>query len=59
MHPATLDRLENLCGRFETSRGRIVDKLVLALWTAYNTGKLTCVHGQACRIDRTDLPDVF
>lgn len=55
----TLDRMDELCVRFSTTRGRLIDKLVEVLHRSYERGKLYCVHGESCRIDRTDLPDVY
>ena len=59
VHPQTLDRLDALCSRFALPRGQVLDKLVVALATAIDTGTLTCITGEACRIGRKDLPAVL
>jgi len=59
VHPRTVVRLEELCERFATHKGRVVDKLVECLSQAYATGKQHCISGKACKIDLTDLPEVF
>jgi hypothetical protein len=55
----TLTRMDELCVQFSTTRGRLVDKLVEVLHHSYSRGKLYCIHGESCRIDRTDLPAVY
>jgi len=55
----TIGRMDELCARFSTTRGRLIDKLVEVLHRSYVKGRVYCVHGDNCRIDRTDLPDVF
>lgn len=59
VHPRTVVRLEELCERFTTHKGRIVDKLVEGLAEAYKTGKQHCVSGTPCKLDLTNLPEVF
>jgi len=59
VHPATLVRLDALCERFRTNRGRLIDKLVETVDAAYKTGRVMCVTGSACTINRTDLPEVL
>jgi hypothetical protein len=59
LHPQTLDRLDVLCGTFALPRGQVLDKLVVALSTAMETGFLTCVTGESCRVQRKDLPKVL
>jgi len=59
VHPLTDQRLEALCVRFASNKGRIVDKLVECLHAAYNTGRQHCISGKPCKVDLTDLPDVF
>lgn len=59
VHPRTVVRLEELCDRFATHKGRIVDKLVECLDQAYKTHKQHCISGKPCKVDLTDLPEVF
>lgn len=59
VHPKTDARLTELCRRFETSKGRLMDKLVECLSAAYSSKKQYCVTGRPCKIELTDLPEVF
>lgn len=59
VHPRTVVRLEELCVRFATNKGRIVDKLIECLDAAYRTGRQHCISGKPCKVDLTDLPEVF
>lgn len=59
VHPKTDARLGLLAERFASNKGRLVDKLVECLAAAYASGKQHCISGKACKIDLTDLPDVF
>jgi hypothetical protein len=59
VHPMTLVMLDELCARFRTNRGRVVDKLVETVAACYKDGRLRCVTGGACTINRTDLPEVL
>ena len=59
VHPLTDQRLEALCVKFASNKGRVVDKLVECLHSAYNSRKQYCVTGRPCKIELTDLPDVF
>ena len=59
VHPDTLVRLDSLCSRFALPRGQVVDKMVVALWTAFDQGVMTCCTGEVCRIGRKDLPPVL
>ena len=59
VHPLTDQRLEALCVRFASNKGRVVDKLVECLHAAYNARKQYCITGRPCKIELTDLPDVF
>ena len=59
VHPLTDQRLDALCARFASSKGRIVDKLVECLHAAYNKNRQYCISGKPCKVDLTDLPDVF
>jgi len=59
VHPDTMGRLDELCSRFVTSRGMIIDRLTAVLHQAYASGKMVCIHGQLCQIGRTDLPEVY
>jgi len=55
----TISRMDELCSRFSTTRGRLIDKLIEVLSRSYQRQKVYCIHGESCRIDRQDLPDVF
>lgn len=59
VHQDTVDRLEELCGRFASTRGRVIDRVIEVLHTAYTSGTVHCIHGQPCSINRKDLPQVF
>lgn len=59
VHPLTDTRLEALCDQFTSSKGRVVDKLVECLHAAYEHKKQYCITGKPCKIELTDLPDVF
>jgi hypothetical protein len=59
VHPLTDQRLDALCTQFTSTKGRVVDKLVECLHSAYAAKKQFCVTGRPCRIELTDLPDVF
>ena len=59
VHPLTDQRLEALCGQFASNKGRVIDKLVECLHAAYISKKQYCISGRPCKIDLTDLPDVF
>lgn len=63
VHPDTDVRLDQLSNRFRLPKGQIVDKLVMALarcWKGDGTPAfLTCVNGEACRMARTDVPEVL
>jgi len=55
----TIRRLDELCARFSTTRGRLIDKMTDVVYQSYQTGKVHCVMGQVCSIGRQDLPAVF
>lgn len=59
VHPLTDHRLEVLCEKFASNKGRVVDKLVECLHAAYQGRKQYCITGRPCKIELTDLPDVF
>lgn len=59
VHPKTDARLGLLSERFASNKGRIVDKLVECLAAAYGHGRQYCITGKPCKVDLTDLPDVF
>jgi len=59
VHRSTIDRMARLCARFGTSQGRLIDKMCETLDRAYEGGKMLCVSGSACPMNRTDLPEVF
>lgn len=59
VNPDTVDRFDRVCDRFKLPRGQVVDKLLMSLDTACSTGKLTCVNGELCRMQRTDIPPIL
>jgi hypothetical protein len=59
VHPDTIDRFDRVCDRFKMPRGQVVDKLLLALTVCLDTGSLTCINGEACRMGRKDVPQVL
>lgn len=59
VHPLTDQRLEALSASFASNKGRVVDKLVECLHAAYLHKKQYCITGRPCKIELTDLPDVF
>jgi hypothetical protein len=59
VHPNTLLQLDELCEKFRTNRGRLVDKMVETLAAAYRQKRMVCVTGGLCTINRTDLPEVL
>jgi hypothetical protein len=59
VHPETMDRVDEMCDHYNVSRGQLLDKLVLALWTCVKQGRLTCISGELCRFDRRDVPLVL
>lgn len=59
VHPKTDARLGQLSETFASNKGRIVDKLVECLAAAYQAKKQYCITGKPCKVDLTDLPDVF
>ena len=59
VHPTTLRRLDEMCERFRTNRGRLLDKLVETTSSAYKDGRMRCITGGLCSLNRTDLPDVL
>jgi len=59
VHPTTLVAIDQLCERFRTNRGRLIDKLVETVHMCYKDGKMRCVTGSSCTINRVDLPEVL
>jgi hypothetical protein len=59
VHPSTLVALDELCEKFRTNRGRLMDKLVETVSAAYKDGRMRCIAGGICTIARTDLPSVL
>jgi hypothetical protein len=59
VHPATLAALDFLCDKFRTNRGRLIDKMVESVSASYRDGRMRCITGGACTINRTDLPEVL
>lgn len=59
VHPDTDARLAFLVEKYRMGRGPIVDKLVATLYNTVQSGKIHCVHGHICSINRTDVPEVF
>lgn len=59
VHPTTLVVMDDLCDKFRTNRGRLIDKLIETLGASYKDGRVRCIFGSACTINRTDLPEVL
>lgn len=59
VHPSTLVSLDDLCAKFRTNRGRLVDKMVETLNSTYKDGRRRCFDGAVCTMNRADLPDVL
>ena len=59
VHPSTLVALDALCEQFRTNRGRLIDKMVETVHTAYSDGRMRCFTGGLCTLNRTDLPKVL
>jgi hypothetical protein len=54
-----LAALDLLCDKFRTNRGRLIDKMVESVSASYRDGRMRCITGGACTINRTDLPEVL
>jgi len=59
VHPATLRSLDDLCKKFRTNRGRLIDKMVESVSASYKDGRMRCITGGLCTLNRTDLPEVL
>lgn len=59
VHPDTDARLAFLVEKYRMGRGPIVDKLVSTLYNTVQSGKIHCIHGHVCSINRMDVPEVF
>ena len=59
VHPLTDQALDRLTEKFNIARGQIIDKLVLALDLALTSQKMTCISGEVCRFNRTDVPSIL
>jgi len=59
VHPATKDALAALSERFRMPAGRMIDRMTEILNAAYTAGKMSCVTGGVCPMNRTDLPAVL
>jgi hypothetical protein len=59
VNPDTIGRFDRVCDRFKLPRGQVVDKLLVALDTCITVGKLTCINGELCRMQRTDVPPIL
>lgn len=59
VHPETPRKLDALCARYATTKGRIVDILVERLYVMATTGKMRCMTGEVCRVGREDVPAVL
>lgn len=56
---STLDRLDELAGKWGHSRGVMVDKMTGIMHACVRTGKVKCCTGQDCTLNRSDVPEVF
>lgn len=59
VHPATLRKLDALCDKFRTNRGRLIDKMVETVSAGFKDGRMRCMTGGVCTINRTDVPEVL
>ena len=59
VHPLTEVRLATFSERFRLTYGRMIDKWVAAVDTAYQQGRRVCIDGRPCKLDLTDLPEVW
>lgn len=59
VHPSTLRALDALCEKFRTNRGRLIDKMVESVSASYKDGRMRCITGGLCALNRTDLPEVL
>jgi len=59
VHPSTLRSLDDLCNQMRTNRGRLIDKMVETVHSAYADGHMRCFTGGLCTMNRTDLPTVL
>lgn len=59
VHPDTDIALVDLCRRFTLPRGQVIDRMVDAMFRAYDTGTNHCVTGAQCPHNRKDLPAVL
>jgi len=59
VHPDTIERLDELAARFESHRGQVIDRVVWVLHQSYTAGKVHCIDGRACIVNRTDLPAIM
>lgn len=59
VHPKTLVKLDALCDKFRTNRGRLIDKLVETVNAGFADGRMRCMTGGVCTINRTDVPEVL
>jgi hypothetical protein len=63
VQPETMNKLKVICKRYSLPVGQVVDKLVNSLDRCYDgEGKprgLTCITGELCRWNRTDVPEVL
>lgn len=59
VHPSTLRALDVLCEKQRTNRGRLIDKMVESVSASYKDGRMRCITGGLCTLNRTDLPEVL
>jgi len=59
VHPSTLRSMDDLCNQMRTNRGRLIDKMVETVHSAYADGRMRCFTGGLCSLNRTDLPTVL
>lgn len=63
VHPDTDVKLDQLVNKYRLPKGQIVDKLVGALSRCYGPdgvpGRLHCITGEPCRMERRDVPEVL
>lgn len=59
VHPDTVERMRELCGKFKMSRGALIDRLVQVLARQYKDARVYCMTGEPCRFNRVDVPEIF
>lgn len=59
VHPDTVERMFELSTKYKASRGQLIDKMTLIMWKQWKDGRVYCATGEACRFNRTDVPEIL